>query len=110
LRDGHVEEGESPTYKILEVAQPYIPIEASNGGPATHKEGLMPRFEEATCSKCGGETVIACPICHGTGQSAGGAEGGCDECDGDMYIECPNCEGSGKGTKNRMTGKSDRKR
>lgn len=71
----------------------------------------MPRFEDNVCSKCGGETVVPCSACSMTGQVvAEGKVKACAECGGDLYMECPRCEGTGTVTKNKMIGRSNRKR
>ena len=67
----------------------------------------MARFEDQTCSKCGGDGCCPCHFCDFTGEVKGQT---CKECKGDLYMECPRCEGSGQVTKNKMIGRSNRKR
>lgn len=62
----------------------------------------MTRHEERVCGKCGGEGVVACIICNGTGYDKMGNK--CNECKGELYTECLVCEGSGRTTKSRGMG------
>ena len=71
----------------------------------------MPRFEDNVCSKCGGDGAVPCIQCKMAGQvSVQGEAKTCPECKGDLYMECPRCEGTGTVTKNKMVGRSNRKR
>jgi hypothetical protein len=52
----------------------------------------------ATCDFCGGDGVIACVTCKGTGKDwpLPGVEDDCPDCDGEIICTCPDCEGSGR--------------
>ena len=53
----------------------------------------MSRYTK-TCPKCGGQGMIVCPECFGTGYDVG--IGTCRVCDGFREIDCPHCDGSGE--------------